>query len=417
MKVALLAPTIAPNWGGVWQFSQWLIRELLGVATLYPVVSRAFAVETLELGLLAPNASITIFEDFVTSVQRSLAYRVLESEHQLRSAIYRRLARSILDQFFSGSVVRHALIQVLRRNKISLLHAPYQWLSDPVLGAHFPYLINPHDYQHEHFPELFDTKEIERRRTKWYTSQRGASSIVVHSIQTRMDSIRFLGIPEERVFYAPFGPLRTFPDVSEEACAEIKQRLRLPERFVFYPARTWPHKNHMTLIEAIILLRQRGLDVGCVFTDCFGAYGEKVAQRVNRENLSDRVMSVGRVSSIEMGALYRLCTMVVVPSLFEQNSGPMLEAIQFEKPVAVSNLPELVGSLSDSGIVFDGHSPQQIADAIDRIVSSPEAEEAAIGKIKARKRSMSWEPFREIYRKAYDYAESHPQLQRSRSVA
>ena len=105
-----------------------------------------------------------------------------------------------------------------------------------------------------------------------------------------------------------------------------------------------------------------------------------------------------------MGVLYRQSAFVVVPSLFEQNSGPVLEAIHFGKAVAVSNIKEVELTLAGAGLLFDPHSVQQIADAIDQLWSSSAALAEAEASIQRRNAEMSWEPFRRVYRQAYAYA-------------
>ena len=39
--------------------------------------------------------------------------------------------------------------------------------------------------------------------------------------------------------------------------ARVRQEYRLPDRFLLYPAMTFPHKNHLRLFEALALLRDR----------------------------------------------------------------------------------------------------------------------------------------------------------------
>src|SRR5688572_28148468 len=54
-----------------------------------------------------------------------------------------------------------------------------------------------------------------------------------------------------------------------EDLAEEPKRVRamhgLPERYLFYPAQFWPHKNHKRIVEALALLRDRGTRVDVVF--------------------------------------------------------------------------------------------------------------------------------------------------------
>ena len=45
----------------------------------------------------------------------------------------------------------------------------------------------------------------------------------------------------------------TFPEVDEERAERVSQSLGLPERFVFYPAKMWRHKNHLILPSSIPL--------------------------------------------------------------------------------------------------------------------------------------------------------------------
>ena len=59
------------------------------------------------------------------------------------------------------------------------------------------------------------------------------------------------------------------PELSQsaEAVAEIKSKYQLPDSYVLYPAMTWPHKNHVGLLEATALIRQvHGVAVPLVFT-------------------------------------------------------------------------------------------------------------------------------------------------------
>ena len=141
-----------------------------------------------------------------------------------------------------------------------------------------------------------------------------------------------------------------------------------------------------------------------MFTFVDSKHGEVVKQKIAATGLEKQVIIVGRVSPEQMGALYKLCTMVVVPSMFEQNSGPVLEAIHFGKAVAVSRIEEVVLALDGSGLLFDPRSVQEIADAIDRLWSSQDTLEKAEARIRERRSRMSWEPFREAYRQAYSYA-------------
>jgi len=356
-----------------------------------------------------PEVEIVDVDEVLLRTRATLAYRVLEANSSgrvrgVRVPFSGKASRWIQRRFYCGSVTGHALLGELTRAGVDVVHVPWQAPQYPDVVRRYPYVINPHDYQHEHFPEFFSSKELSVRRKVWYEVQRGAAAVVVHSMQTRDDAVKYLGVPEERVFYAPYGPLATFPEVDETSARRMAERLKLPERYVFYPALMWPHKNHIRLLEALAHLKGRGVDVNCIFTDTSGEHWEQVRERIAALGLEQQIRAVGRVSPEEMGALYTLCTAVVVPSLFEQNSGPMLEAIHFGKAVAVSHLPELVASLNGAGLVFDPESVEEIAAAIDQLWSSDTDRKEVEERVRRRKAAMTWEPFVQAYRDAYAYA-------------
>ena len=413
--VALFAPALTDSSGGIWQFYQWVARQVGPAQALLLIAPSPVLGEMPAAG--APNSFFLPFDAISTSVKSSAAYRILVEQAYgriggMRVPFYRKVTRHIKQRFYDNDVLGHEIFRYLRRLGVEMLHIPLQHVPFPRLLARLPYVINPHDFQHEHFPQFFTAKELESRRLVWYETQRKAAAIVVHSRQTREDAIKYLGIPEERVFYAPYGPLDTFPEPDEAGLRQAKDDLALPERFIFYPARSWPHKNHLTLVEALYNLKKRGVLVDAVFTTIVDGHGEVIRERIAARGLAEQVTIVGRVSPKQMGALYRLCTMVVVPSLFEQNSGPMLEAIHFGKAVAVSHIDELVTTLDGAGEIFDPRSVSDIADAIDRLWSSEDTLEKAEARICARRAQMSWEPFREVYGQAYEYALAHPAISR-----
>ncbi|MBI1194822.1 MAG: glycosyltransferase [Gammaproteobacteria bacterium] len=384
MHVALYVPTISPDWGGVWQYAQWVLRELNGVADYSVVGSEAFMQEAGAMGLLPGHDSDVCFDAFAERIKNGIDPGLLEAM-DFRELCYRNLAKH------------------LESHRTDLVHVPIQLICDTPVSTRFPYILNPHDYQHEYLPDFFTEADINGRRNVWYPTQRNASALVVHSKQTQNDAIKFLGIPEERVFYAPYGPLKTFNAVDQDTVDRTTQKFGLPERYFFYPARMWAHKNHVALVRAIAQLKRKGIDAHCVFTDNHSPYAAVVAQIAEEEGVQDRVITVGRITPDEMSALYQAAFMVVVPSLFEQNSGPMLEAIQFEKPVAVSNLPELENTLDGQGFIFDANSPAEIAEILDRFLCSDALVAESIEKIRALKARMSWAPFRDTYRRAYEY--------------
>ena len=95
------------------------------------------------------------------------------------------------------------------------------------------------------------------------------------------------------------------------------RELGLPEKFLIFPAQTWPHKNHDVLIKAVGLLRQRGREVVVALS---GSQTDRLAylqDLVERHGVGSHIHFLGRVDEKILKALYVNCAGMVFPSGFE----------------------------------------------------------------------------------------------------
>ncbi len=267
-----------------------------------------------------------------------------------------------------------------------------------------PTIYHPHDLQHRHFPQYFTRQELAVRDGVWATYARRATLVAVVSSWVKNDVVTQLGIPAEKVAVVPLAPVTdAYAEPEPDDLARARRALDLPERFVFYPAQTWLHKNHVTLLEALALLRSEH-DV-VVPLVCSGRRNEHYAtirRTADRLGLRDSVHFCDFVTPVELQCLYKLSEAVVIPSKFEAASGPAWEAFLAGTPVAcsaVTSLPEQVG---DAALLFDPESPREMADAILRLWTDPGLRATLVERGRVRVSSLSWERtarhFRALYR-------------------
>jgi glycosyltransferase involved in cell wall biosynthesis len=129
-------------------------------------------------------------------------------------------------------------------------------------------------------------------------------------------------------------------------------------------------------------------------------------ERIGRPPLAGVVRYVGYVNPEERQALYRGARLLVLPS-FEEGFGlPVLEAMSLGIPVVAGNrgsLPELVG---DAGALVDPERPDDIANAIARLLADDACAATCASKGLARARTYSWERTAqrvyEMYRQAIE---------------
>ena len=150
----------------------------------------------------------------------------------------------------------------VERAGADLVHFPIQ---DAFL-TELPSIYQPHDLQHLHHPEFFSAWERARRERIYRTHCERARMVVAMTSWGRRDLVESYGLPEEKVRVVPWGSvLWEYPKPSAADLERLRRALSLPDRFLLYPAQTWPHKNHERLLEALALIKRReGLAVPLV---------------------------------------------------------------------------------------------------------------------------------------------------------
>lgn len=282
---------------------------------------------------------------------------------------------------------------------VSLVHVFYQ----RYLRTSLPVVFNPHDLQHEYFPEFFGAAELAKRRYIYRAACQEATAVVAASRFTHDDVMSCYQIPATKVWTIPFAPATAAYDmIADDDCCETAQKLRLPEAYMFYPAVTWPHKNHRRLFEAILQLREQGLKTNLI---CSGSQSEPTWSELNhfvtQNHLEDQIRFVGFVSNHELRVLYRLSRFVIAPSLFEQASGPMFEAWQEGVAITASSVTSVPEQACDAALLFDPLSVNAIAESIRRMWQNNRLREDLITKGRRRLTDFSWERTAKAYRALY----------------
>jgi len=213
----------------------------------------------------------------------------------------------------------------------------------PRTGA--PTVVTLHDMQHRDLPEFFGPARRSFRRVAYDRAARSAAAVVVTSEFVRSRAVELLGLDPERV--------HVVPHAIDHAVFRTGDEDR--ERFLLYPARPWPHKNHQRLFEAFAALRSTRPRLRLVLT---GGGLERLAP------LPEGVESWGEVSPPVLASLYRRAICLVYPSLYEGFGLPALEAMACGCPVAASDLRALREVCGDAAVFFDPTDPEAMAQAV-----------------------------------------------------
>jgi glycosyltransferase involved in cell wall biosynthesis len=227
------------------------------------------------------------------------------------------------------------------------------------LGGTMPYLapapgmVLVHALQPWAMPSHFSRLKRGYLRATVPRSARRAVAVTTLSQWVRHDVNARLGVALDRIVAVPpgAGPVRP---VSDEVTDEVLARYELGDRpFFVYPAITYPHKNHLTLLQAFARVAASDERPALVLSGgAAGSEGE-VTAAVAELGLTARVRRPGRIPAVHLDVLYREATALTLPSRYEGFGMPVLEAMSRGCPVVASRscaLPEVVG---DGGLLLD----------------------------------------------------------------
>lgn len=267
-----------------------------------------------------------------------------------------------------------------------------------------PSIYLPHDLQHRHHPEFFTARDIERRE-RWYpTFCRQATLVTVMTQATRTDVAEAYGIDPKKIAVVSWPPsFAATPRLSSTEIEDIRAELALPPRFAFFPAQTWPHKNHSTLFRAIAVLRDEGIEVPLVLSGRETPEAKALRRLAEQLQIDGQIRWLGFVASSRVEAAYRSATCVVYPSRFEGWGLPLLEALYFRVPLVcarIDHVPELVG---DAALLFDPDDPRALANAIRSIWSDEVVARRLTSRAAARTWERDWAEVARDFRAQYRY--------------
>jgi alpha-1,3-rhamnosyl/mannosyltransferase len=270
-----------------------------------------------------------------------------------------------------------------RRVKVDLLH--HAGGTIPPLRA-TPSVVTIHDLQPLHNPGDFSPVKLAYLRARLRPSVRRSRLTTAVSAYTRDDIVERLGVAPERVALTPPAVEPEPAPPADTTDEEVRAALRLDRPWFVFPAITYAHKRHATLVRALADVP----DTLLVLTGGAGPEEQAVRALAERLGVADRVRRPGRVADDVLDRLYRGAVACAFPSSFEAVGLPVLEAMARGCPVLAADataLPDVVGAAGELVPVDD---PAAWAVAMNGLLGDDERRHrlAALG----RERVRAWSP-------------------------
>jgi len=387
MRIGIV-PIEDPHFGGIYQYSATMLETLRqwtaeGCDDEFVVFSSNIPQAASRVSIDRKWAVRSRWEDEQVSwKQQTLEFlrtAIGEGPHReaLRMLLRRPAGKEQYEADLNRRNRREFVADQLRREGVELMLFP----APNSLGfeTEIPYVMAIHDLQHRlqpEFPEVSADGEWERREHLFRNAARYATLLLADSEVGKEDILNFyadFGVTSDQVKVLPFLPACYLtPEISEDERTRVRNLHQLPERYLFYPAQFWPHKNHKRIVQALGVLKDRGVSIDVVFC---GSHQGKIRSEVFREvmtlasrvGIEKNVHYKGYVPDDDMSGLYTEAAGLVMPTFFGPTNIPVLEAWAVGCPVLTSDIRGIREQVDDAGILADPRSVESIAEGIHRL--------------------------------------------------
>jgi glycosyltransferase involved in cell wall biosynthesis len=198
------------------------------------------------------------------------------------------------------------------------------------------------DFQHRRLPHFFSPVVRWRRELGFRAQIASGRTILLSSESALHDFRKFYPGSTSSISVVRFATWPAAGSLSADPPAIIAQ-YNLPSRYFFMPNQFWRHKNHQVAINALALLKRRGLDVvvaasGSKDDPREPNYFGDVMKDVTRHGLEENFRYLGMIPLAHVYALLRSSTALINPSRIEGWSTTVEEAKSFGVPMILSDI-------------------------------------------------------------------------------
>jgi glycosyltransferase involved in cell wall biosynthesis len=335
----------------------------IGISLLDFQPRNSGGIESYVRDLIEGLQKIEISDDFVIIMNwhNKGEIRVKSNNFSIEYADHRRLYKKVLHKVgVRGHSGKDQILRTLEGLGLDVILYPLQHIPLGLEDYTGKFVVSIMDIQHEYYKAFFKKDEYLARNKQYREACERAEKIISISDFTKRTLIEKYNIDAKKIttIYLSFNPSRV-----SQKCSNNEYG-----KYFFYPAATWPHKNHLHLIRAFKQVSKTYPEFKLVLAGIKKQNEYKVMKEINKLGLSDVVIRLGYVDDSRLAELFTNAFALVFPSLFEGFGIPVLEAMSVGVPTVISNttsLPEVGG---DATLYFDPNSVNDIANKMITII-------------------------------------------------
>lgn len=225
------------------------------------------------------------------------------------------------------------------------------------------------DFQHIHLPHMFSKEEIKRRDKIFFNLIKKTQGTIVSSMDAYQDCCAFTPQFSSKIHVFHFISQTKHKTSLDE---NFLKKNNIKKSFFYVPNQLWKHKNHILLIEAAKILKDKNINFQII---CSGSledyrhidYKYQVFDLVKKYNLDKQIIFLGLIPYQYVVMLMEHSLATINPSLFEGWSSTVEECKSLGKPMILSDINVHIEQYPQA-LFFSKNDPVSLADSMLKII-------------------------------------------------
>lgn len=262
------------------------------------------------------------------------------------------------------------ILNDLKRENVEIFHGLSGELPFGISRSGIKSVVTIHDLIFRRFPQYY--KPIDRAiyDYKFRRACREADKIIAVSECTKRDVMSFYGIPGEKIVTVYQGCHPNFKAApNEQLINKVRELYNLPTDFIVSVGTIEERKNLLHVVKA---MKDVPENVHLIAVGRKTAYAQEIERYCNENGLSHRVRMIEKVPFEYLPSFYHAARLFVYTSRFEGFGIPIIEAISAGLTGVAATGSCLEEAGGDGVVYVNPDSPQEAAEAINKLLSDQE---------------------------------------------
>jgi glycosyltransferase involved in cell wall biosynthesis len=275
-----------------------------------------------------------------------------------------------------------------REFNLDLIHFP-NLFGGSSLPISIKQVATLHDLTPLLFPSMHPRHRVWANRILTRRTLKRTNRIIVPSRATGRDLVEAGLASEDRIVCIPHGINPIFRRI--ERSSEFAARYQLGRPFILTVGVLEPRKNHLTLLEVIRALHQKGHQLDLVIIGRPGWRWKNPLAMAKYRDLRPWVKVLSDVPDADLTEFYNRAEMFIYPSFYEGFGLPILEAMACGTPVIASNVSSMPEVGGDAALFANPADAREFVSQALRLLDDKDLRRQVIDTGLRHARQFTWE--------------------------